>query len=308
MSDPIPEPRDPRAEPRTRNPFLAAAVSLLFPGIGHVYVGRPWRGLVVALAMVAWGTAMLLLSITVPVRGLRIAFLALLPAGRLFAVWDAARVAGPVRHGYELRPYNRWYVYALLAVGAWIASSGLQALVAKNVAHAWSIPSTSMEPTLLQGDFILATPRLGRDVRRGEVVVYQEASGEMAVRRVVAGPGDTVEMRHRVLWLNGRPVREPYVRHTDPLRAQPQDEMRWQLGHLARQSANPPAPTRDDWGPLLVPPGHFLMLGDNRDNSYDGRWKGFVPATALAGRPVWIYYSRASGGRIRWERIGAPVP
>jgi signal peptidase I len=115
-------------------------------------------------------------------------------------------------------------------------------------------------------------------------------------------------MRHRVLWLNGRPVREPYVRHTDPLRAQPQDEMRWQLGHLARQSANPPAPTRDDWGPLLVPPGHFLMLGDNRDNSYDGRWKGFVPATALAGRPVWIYYSRASGGRIRWERIGAPVP
>jgi len=307
VTDPTSPPRDPRTEPRTRNPLMAAAIDLVFPGIGHVYAGRALRGLVVVLGLIAWAAAMLLLSMAVPVRALRVAFLVLLPAGRVFAAWDGYRVARPVRDGYVPRLYNRWYVYAALVLGWWIASAGLRALMLRNLAHAWKIPSTSMEPTLLQGDFIFTSPRRGGPVRRGEVVVHEDDTGEMMIRRVVAGPGDTVEMRHKVLWLNGHAVREPYARHTDPFAARPQEEMRWQRDFLARPPAGGYAPTRDDWGPLLVPRGHYLTLGDNRDNSYDGRWKGFTPATAMAGRPVWIYFSRPLGGPVRWDRIGAEI-
>jgi signal peptidase I len=164
-----------------------------------------------------------------------------------------------------------------------------------------------MEPTLLQGDYFMASPRPPATVRRGDVVVYGDAE-ESYVHRVAAVPGDVVGMRKKVLWLNGRPVREPYAAHIDPTGNPTAEEMAWQRGFLADPAAaRAYAPTRDDWGPLRVPAGRYLLLGDNRDNSYDGRFKGFVPREAITGRPVWIYFSRGQDGPVRWSRIGESV-
>lgn len=297
-----------RPETHTRSPATAALVSFLVPGLGHVYAGRPARGLAVVLGVLACAVAILQLTMVVPARGLRILLLLLLPLGIVAVMVDAARVAWRVREGYVLRRWNRWYVYALLVVLSSVLSPFVIGAINRSVAHAFRLPGTSMEPTLLPGDYIMMSPRLPAAICRGDLVVYRDAAGQTYLHRVAAVPGDEVAMRHKVLWRNGRPVREPFAVNMDSMGNPGSEEMAWQLAFLANTAAaRGYAPTRDDWGPLRVPAGRYLVLGDNRVNSYDGRWKGFVPREAMIGRPAWIYFSRAPGGPIRWGRIGAAV-
>jgi signal peptidase I len=307
MTDTIIAPAAARQETRPRSVAVAALVSFFVPGLGHVYAGRPGRGIVVALAGLTWGMGILLLVMLVPVRSIRIPLILLLPVGVAMVMWDAARITRPVRKRYVLQPYNRWYVYLIVICASSIVGAVVKAEILRWVAHPYSLPATSMEPTLLQGDYVMASPRPPATVRRGDVVVYGDAD-ESYVHRVAAVPGDVVGMRKKVLWLNGRPVREPYAVHIDPVGNPAADEMGWQRAFLADPAAaRAYTPTRDDWGPLRVPAGRYLLLGDNRDNSYDGRLKGFVPREAITGQPVWIYFSRAPDGSIRWSRIGASV-
>ena len=302
MSDPLSTHEAP-AKPRTRAPLLAAALAFLVPGLGHLYAGRAARGVVVVLGGLAFGAGVLELTQHVHTRAPRLFLALLLPAALLWVLWDAARAT----RDFVPRRYQHWYVYAAWVVAGEIFSQGAYAALLRNVAHAYRIPSTAMEPTLLRGDFILASPRPPARIRRGAVVIYADGSGEGYVKRVVAVPGDVVEMRKKVLWLNGRPAREPYVRHIDPSAAPPQEEMRWQRAYLARPAAGEYAPTRDDWGPLRVPRDACFVLGDDRDNSLDSRWRGFVGRKWIIGEPSWIYWSQGPGEPPRWSRIGADV-
>ncbi|MFL5538429.1 MAG: signal peptidase I, partial [Longimicrobiaceae bacterium] len=255
----------------------------------------------------AFGAGVLELTKHVHARAPRLFLALLLPAALAGIMWDAASAARREGRAFVPRRYQRWYVYAAWVVaGELLAQAGFAAIVG-NVAHAYKIPSTAMQPSLLQGDFILASPRPPARIQRGAVVIYADGSGESYVKRVVAVPGDVVEMRKKVLWLNGRPVREPYVRHMDPVDAPPQEEMRWQRAYLARPAAGEYAPTRDDWGPLRVPRDAYFVLGDDRDNSLDSRWRGFVGREWIIGEPSWIYYSQGPGESPRWGRIGADV-
>ena len=218
--------------------------------------------------------------------------------------------------------------------------------------EAYKIPSGSMERTLLVGDFLLVNklvygadlpftglrlPRL-RTPQRGDVVVFQwpEDRAKNFVKRVVGVPGDTLAMRDGVLAVNGIAQDERYVRHTEPGVDPTFEEFRWQRDYLARvvdaasvrsglltvpahaaPRGRDPAdhPSRNNWGPLVVPARHYFVLGDNRDNSLDSRYWGFVPDTLLRGRPMLVYYSYApdSSDRlawlsaIRWSRVGERV-
>ena len=127
------------------------------------------------------------------------------------------------------------------------------------------------------------------------------------VKRLVGVPGDTLAMRDGVLERNGRAQQEQYVVHTEPGVDPVNDEFRWQRGHLVKTAvaADAPAsvggyadgpgyrPSRNNWGPLVVPAHHFFVLGDNRDNSLDSRYWGFVPDSLLRGTPLVVYYSFA---------------
>jgi signal peptidase I len=197
--------------------------------------------------------------------------------------------------------------------------------------EAFRIPTASMENTLLVGDFLLVNKAVyGAQVpgtavrlpafdepRRGDIVVFvpPHDPSKNYVKRLVGLPGDTLLMRHKVLYVNGRRLDEPYVSHSDP------DDfalpgMRWQHHYLPGDfDRNRYRPTRDSWGPLVVPDGRYFVLGDNRDDSEDSRYWGFIDGTSMKGQPLFIYYSfdpRPSSSMpwltdIRWRRIGGTV-
>ncbi|HEV8630255.1 MAG TPA: signal peptidase I, partial [Thermoanaerobaculia bacterium] len=156
------------------------------------------------------------------------------------------------------------------------------------------IPSGSMENTLLIGDHLVVDRYIygpaalgreravlpGREPRRGDIVVFRsvERPREDLVKRLIGLPGDVVAVRDKQLFLNGKEVSEPYVIHKDEL-----------VGGVT--SFHPRRVERDQFGPYRVPAGHFFMMGDNRDESYDSRFWGPVPRAYLKGRASVIYWS-----------------
>ena len=193
------------------------------------------------------------------------------------------------------------------------------------------ITSGSMEDTLLVGDMLLVNraaigsriPATGfripgySEPERGDILVFDPPHEETLklIKRLVGMPGDTLEMRNRVLYRNGELMDEPYAIHSDNA-----DEghpwMAWQRDHLV-DGIDPStyAPTRDNWGPLVVPEDHYFMLGDNRENSFDSRYWGPLEAWRLEGRAVFTYYSYNKDSyrpfpairEVRWDRIGRGI-
>jgi signal peptidase I len=212
-----------------------------------------------------------------------------------------------------------------------LVAFGLFLVIRAFLVEAFRIPTGSMEDTLLVGDFLLVNKAIygGRipltDVRLpafseprvGQMAVFvpPHVPGQNYVKRIVAAGGDTVAMRHKTLYLNGAPVDEPYVRHTHP------DDvytpgMTWQCAHAPDPPGNADCrPTRDNWGPLVVPAGSFMMLGDNRDDSEDSRYWGLIQRQAIKGTPLFVYFSFDPAApdplpwltEIRWQRIGRTV-
>ena len=144
----------------------------------------------------------------------------------------------------------------------------------------YNIPSVAMSPTLQQGDHIVVDAWRYRDdpPSIGDLVVYRTPDGINMVKRVVGVPGDALEMRERVLWRNGMPVDEPYVRTPEP-GARP-------LG----------------MAPITLNADEFFVLGDYRDNSLDSRMTGPVERDSFVGRVEFISFSM-TGSAVQWDRF-----
>lgn len=225
--------------------------------------------------------------VTVVVAGLAILWLRI-PLEALLVVLivtfaiaiDAARTAARAPGDYQLQRYNRWYVYgALIVVNSLLFDSIQPAL--RGRLQAFRIPSNAMEPTLLVGDFLYAlkTGSAREDIHHGSLVVYRAAEDPEVhmIKRVVGLPGDTLAMAGNVLTRNGKMVVEPYVQ----VGGEAEDRgdslmMSWQIGYVLSGNQQDYHPTVQNWGPLVVPPDSMFVLGDNRDNSYDSRYTGFV--------------------------------
>jgi signal peptidase I len=173
------------------------------------------------------------------------------------------------------------------------------------VVQAFKIPSSSMEPTLLVGDHILVNkfiygiriPVIGKKVfpfsqpRRGDIIVFifpNDRSKDF-IKRAIGLPGEKVEIKQRMIYINDRLIEDPW-------------------GHFS--SWGPGA--RDTYGPIMVPPHSLFVMGDNRDNSEDSRYWGFVPLNDVLGKAFVMYWSwdwRASSllSKVRWQRIGSLI-
>ncbi|MFI5243776.1 MAG: signal peptidase I [Gemmatimonadales bacterium] len=199
--------------------------------------------------------------------------------------------------------------------------------------EAYRIPSGSMEGTLLVGDFLLVNKLVyGAEVpfTRGrlpairhpkyrDIVVFQwpEDPSKNFVKRLVGLPGDTLAMRDGSLVRNGKAQVERYVTHTEPNSDPGGEEFGWQREFLVARTAHAATyrASRNNWGPIVVPARHYFMLGDNRDNSLDSRYWGFVPDSLVLGSPIVVYYSYAPDStsafdwltHVRWGRLGERV-
>ena len=180
--------------------------------------------------------------------------------------------------------------------------------------QAFKIPTGSMENNLLIGDHLLVNkfvfaPSLGaverallpmREIRRGDVVVfkYPDEPDRDFIKRVIGLPGESLELRNKRVYVNGAPLEEDYVHFLDP---------------DGRAQEVTSFDVRERYGPVRVPDGHYFVMGDNRDNSQDSRYWGFLPRSYIKGKALmiyWSYDSQARGAgltrfftRTRWERL-----
>lgn len=183
---------------------------------------------------------------------------------------DVARP--PVRYRRMERPL--WRDYAEASVIALVIVFVLRTFVVQ----AYRIPSQSMEDTLLAGDFVLVNKvayHFG-EPKPGQVIVFKYPLNpdKSYVKRVVALPGQTVAIRNKVLFIDGKPAPSyPGVKHTDS------------------KILPPDFSSRDNFGPIQVPPDNLFVLGDNRDDSQDSRVWGFVPKANLIGKAMFVYWS-----------------
>lgn len=154
------------------------------------------------------------------------------------------------------------------------------------VIQAFKIPSGSMEKNLLIGDHILVNKMVFapivknyekyflpvKDIKRGDVIVFKYPNNPSIdyIKRVIAVSNDIIEIRHKQVYINGKPIKEPYKYHFD----------------RGFESA-----IRDNLFPRQVPPNHYFVMGDNRDNSQDSRYWGFLNRDHIKGRAFIIYWS-----------------
>jgi signal peptidase I len=161
------------------------------------------------------------------------------------------------------------------------------------VVQAFKIPTGSMENNLLIGDHLLVNkfvygPAASglekailpmRDIGRGDIVVFkfpQEPERDF-IKRVIGLPGETLELRNKKVYINGTPLDEPYVHFLVPPSAEGQEVAPFDL--------------RENYGPVTVPEGQYFVMGDNRDNSQDSRWWGYLPRDLVKGKALMIYWS-----------------
>lgn len=182
----------------------------------------------------------------------------------------------------------------------------LALLIRAYVIQAFKIPSGSMIPTLVIGDHILVNKFIyGTKIpfsetmvleftkpEKGNIIVfkYPEDPTRDFIKRVVAVEGDVVESKNKTIYVNGKQVSEPYAQHTD--------------NSIRPMGIEP----RDNFGPLIVPKNKYFVMGDNRDQSYDSRYWGYVDRKDIKGKALILYWSWDSKNNwVRFARIGKLV-
>jgi len=167
------------------------------------------------------------------------------------------------------------------------------------VVQAFKIPTGSMENNLLIGDHLLVNKFVFgpaptaierallpvKDIRRGDIVVfkYPEDPDRDFIKRIIGLPGETIELREKKVYINGKPIDEPYVHFLEP------------PGSASELHEITSVDVRERYGPVTVPPDQYFAMGDNRDNSQDSRYWGFLPRDYVKGKALVIYWSYESG-------------
>lgn len=294
MADqPLPDVTAPRPSTAVRRPVVALLANLVLPPLGHLYVGEAQRGFLLWLALQAVFALGVLSVILFPgpapgliLAGAVIGTLTVLPI-------DTFLLARRTGADFRPRRYNRWQAY--VAVGALMALwSVLWNGFHRAQVQAFRIPSASMGPTLLVGDFVLADKVTHRrqSPRRGDIVLIAmpQDPAEQYFKRIVGLPNEVIEIRDKQVFIDGEELTEPYAIHTDP---------------AIRPGGDDP---RDNLGPHQLGPQELFVMGDDRENSNDSRFWGPLPVRAVRGRAAVIYWSwDGSGGGPRWNRIGMRI-
>lgn len=258
---------------KPRRPWLAAVLTLLEIGLGHIYSGNLQRGIILyCIAQCIFLVFALFMTVVAPTAVFMISAILGIAAFAIYCVVDSALIASRRKENYKLAKYNRWFVYVgYLLVAGLLGQASVSFVVTPYLVQAFKMPTGSMEPTLLIGDHLLVNKRIYRakEPQRGDVIVFRYPRNPETsyVKRLIGEPGDMLEMVGRTVYINGKPIVENYVQYIDP------------------------ASIYAHYGPYHIPPGQYFVMGDNRDLSQDSRFWGFVPRENLFGKPLLIYWS-----------------
>jgi len=272
-----------------RKPWLAGLLTIISLGLGHFYIGEAKKGIILFFI----GQVFLVIGCSsffyAPIGPMIFILLGLFYL--TYCIVDAVKGAKVFKLSYAIKKYNKWYVYLLyFVVASFLVQPIIKATVKRNIVQAYKIPSGTMKPTLQIGDHIIADKLTYKnsEPKRGDVVIFPfpENPSKDFIKRVVAVGGETIEAVNKQIFVNGSILKEPFIIHAD--------------SHIFPKNGQP----RDNFGPLKVPDDSLFVMGDNRDQSYDSRFWGFVKKSSVKGKAINIYWSwDEENSKIRWKRI-----
>lgn len=283
-------------ENKPRKPWVAGLLAFSTIGLGHIYSGEANKG----FFLYFFGQGMVL-AVVLPLMVKKpdivgVSFSLIIGLVYfLYTLIDAVRTSKRKKIYYSQQKINKWYIYLLCWVFAgFVIQPVITYLIRIHIIQSYKIPSGAMTPALLAGDWILVSKSIYKTnvPQRGDIIVFEYPNDPSLdyVKRLVGVAGDIIEIKNKKLYVNNVEQGDDYIIHSD--------------ARTLSVSEHP----RDNFGPVTVPPDSYFVLGDNRDNSFDSRFWGFVSSPQILGKVTSIYWSwDKEAGQIRWERIGDSV-
>ncbi|MEJ2392654.1 MAG: signal peptidase I [Gammaproteobacteria bacterium] len=308
----------------TRKPILAVIASLIMPGLGQVYNGQIVKGLIFFVILLvltplsplpAWLALHsgwhLILMVT-------LLFAAVALGIYIYSIRDAFRTARQIGASYTLKPVNRSYTYVIAFIIGNFIYLVLFHYTNQHLLQAVHVPSASMLPNVMPGDYLFIDKRVNcpackNMLVRGELAIFYPPTGQhkLYIKRIIGLPGDKIVIKGRDVSVNGVRLRTQVI-----TRFSHEELNRLLHNHFAWQEQDDKTVYAVIWqkdsprqkaATYTVPADNVFVLGDNRSASRDSRDFGMVPLRNVIGeaRQAWFSYSKNSG--IRWWRIGYPV-
>jgi signal peptidase I len=265
-------------------------LSFVLPGLGQLYKGEGMKAVTILLLSNLIGLAVFHFGDFDTVHGLLSTVISGATVGLplfLWCLWDSWQ---PRRESVAFKWYTHWYSCIAFCVLYFLAINTGAGYVRSHFFNAFKMSSSSLMPTIRPSDFVFVSTRYYKrhPVSHGDVVVFERPNdsatpttelGKKLLKRVIALPGENVEVRGTQVLLNGVPISEPYAH--------------WENGGIPE--GNFPS--------TVVPPGKVFLLGDNRNHSKDSRFwtEPFVPIQSIEGKALYIYWSHDS------QRIGTTI-
>lgn len=265
---------------------ISAFLSLITPGLGQLRNGQLSK----AILFFALEYAAVLLCVQAGMfltfTGLGIA-LSLGLGLLLYIIFDAFYCAYRFKFD-KMKKYQKWYVYFTILLLNFLVSGQFKSYINANWVQAHRVPTGSMEPTLYVGDFLIADYQYFQNspVKPGDLVIlkFPQNPEIKYIERCIAISGQVIEIKNKAVFTNG--TRFPDNAHTQYV-----DPDIYTKDFVDPQIVPTDAGNRDNYGPIIIPTGYCFVLGDNRDNSCDSRYWGFVPLELIVAKPLYIYWA-----------------
>jgi signal peptidase I len=259
---------------KKRKPILAFLLSLVTPGLGQIYNGQLKKGL---LYLIGFFLAYIIFSFLLLKFYGMICYLIIMLGFFLFILLDALLGAIKLK-AIALKSYNKWYIYLIIFLLSSVVIQPLLGWTIKNsIARAYKIPSSTMKPALLAGDHLIANMRIYKSgkPKRGDVIIfeYPKDPSKDFIKRVIGLEGEKVEIINNKVYINEKLIDDPW-------------------GHYESSGQAKYLKELENFGPVVVPKDSLFVLGDNRNNSQDSRFWGFVDIRKVKGKALYLYWAK----------------
>lgn len=268
-----------------KQPWLSVYLSYFLPGIGQIYNNQALKGItLIIITIIFW---------TLEKRFYPFSILFIFIY--LFAMKDAFESAEKINgSNRKFSEQGNVFIKILVVIALLIHAIPVGNIIRTHFLQAFKIPAGSMLPTLEIGDriFVDKTTEAKTSIKRGDILIFVYPKDEKKdfIKRVIGLPGDKIEIKDKEIYINDEKLTENYIIHQDQ--------------HIKPKEYEP----RDNMGPITIPSDSLFVMGDNRDQSYDSRYWGFVKTDKVKGKVIKIYWSWDSKNKeVRWNRIGMRV-